>query len=151
MTSYLLVVNVLIALTWPAHESHTKALNWFQRHSARGWATCPFTQAAFVRIVSNPTFSRDSVTPQEAISLLESNVRHSDPRFWPDEMEYTKPVQAFSRKLFGHRQVTNATFLGWRCTGKANWSRSIAAWRTYGRRNRWRRICWFCGESYAEL
>jgi len=112
MSGYLLDVNVLIALMWPAHESHATALNWFQRNNSQGWATCPFTQAAFVRIVSNPAFSRDAVTPQEAVSLLESNLRHTHHEFWPDELDFVAATRSFLPTLIGHRQVTDAYLLG---------------------------------------
>ena len=70
MTAFLLDVNVLIALMWPAHEGHARVQHWFRRNSRGGWATCPLTQAAFVRIIANPAFSPDAVTPQEATKLL---------------------------------------------------------------------------------
>ena len=68
MKGYLLDTNLLIALLWPSHDAtRALALRWFTRHRAKGWATCPLTQAGFVRIVSNPAFSRDAVQPREAI------------------------------------------------------------------------------------
>ena len=65
--------NLLIALLWPSHERHELALKWFIRRRGQGWATCPFTQAGFVRIVSNPAFSRDAVHPREAVQVLSAN------------------------------------------------------------------------------
>jgi hypothetical protein len=112
MTGFLLDVNVLIALMWPAHESHPQVEEWFARHGRQGWATCPFTQAAFVRIVSNPAFSRDAVTPQEAINLLSGNFRHRYHRFWSDEIGLREAVETFQGRLLGHRQVSDAYLLG---------------------------------------
>lgn len=112
MTAFLLDVNVLIALMWPAHEGHTQAQEWFGRKSRDGWATCPFTQAAFVRIISNPAFSSDAVTPQEALKLLAANLNHPSHHFWPDEIGLVAATQAFARRLVGHQQVTDAYLLG---------------------------------------
>jgi uncharacterized protein len=112
MTAFLLDVNVLIALMWPAHESHTQAQEWFGRKSRAGWATCPFTQAAFVRIISNPAFSSDAVTSQEALKLLATNLNHPSHRFWPDEISFVEAVQPFAQRLAGHQQVTDAYLLG---------------------------------------
>jgi len=112
MTAFLLDVNVLIALMWPAHENHTQAQGWFGRKSRDGWATCPFTQAAFVRIISNPAFSSDAVTPQEALKLLAANLNHPSHHFWPDEIGLVTATQAFVRRLVGHQQVTDAYLLG---------------------------------------
>jgi uncharacterized protein len=112
MTAFLLDVNVLIALMWPAHEAHTQAQVWFSRKSRAGWATCPFTQAAFVRIITNPAFSRDAVTPQEAVKLLGVNLNHPAHRFWADELSFVQATQPFDRRLAGHQQVTDAYLLG---------------------------------------
>ena len=112
MTAFLLDVNVLIALMWPAHESHEEAQDWFGRNSREGWATCPLTQAAFVRIVTNPAFSTDAVTPQEAVKILTANIKHSSHRFWADEIGFVDAVEPFARRLAGHQQVTDAYLLG---------------------------------------
>ena len=112
MTAVLLDVNVLIALLWPAHEGHHRAQSWFGQNAAAGWATCPFTQAAFVRIVSNPAFSRDAVAPKEAVNLLAANVRHKSHQFWADEIDFVTAVWPFVGRLRGHQQVTDAYLLG---------------------------------------
>ena len=112
MTAFLLDVNVLIALMWPAHESHAQVQDWFSRKSRQGWATCPFTQAAFVRIITNPAFSRDAVTPLEAVKLLGANLNHPSHRFWADEISFVQATQPFARRLAGHQQVTDAYLLG---------------------------------------
>ena len=112
MTAFLLDVNVLIALMWPAHEGHTEVQSWFRQKSGEGWATCPFTQAAFVRIISNPAFSRDAVTPQEAMKILGANVKHTSHRFWADEISFVQAAAPFAQRLEGHQQVTDAYLLG---------------------------------------
>ena len=50
MTTYLLDVNVLIALTDPAHVQHEPAHDWFARTGQRAWATCPLTENGLLRI-----------------------------------------------------------------------------------------------------
>jgi toxin-antitoxin system PIN domain toxin len=112
MTAVLLDVNVLIALLWPAHEGHQRAQSWFAHNASAGWATCPFTQAAFVRIVSNPGFSRDAVTPKEAVNLLAVNVRHKSHQFWADEIDIVSAIWPLLGRLSGHQQVTDAYLLG---------------------------------------
>ena len=88
------------------------ALKWFARHRAKGWATCPFTQAGFVRIVSNPAFSRDAVQPREAVQVLSLNTAAKDHAFWPDEFPFTDAVAFAGVRLLGHQQVTDAYLLG---------------------------------------
>ena len=112
MRRYLLDTNLLIALLWPSHERHDLALKWFTRHRAKGWATCPITQAAFVRIVSNPAFSRDAVQPREAIHVLSANTAAKDHAFWADELPVAEAVAFAGIRLMGHQQVTDAYLLG---------------------------------------
>jgi uncharacterized protein len=112
MAGCLLDVNVLIALMWPAHEGHQRAQHWFRQHAVEGWATCPLTEAAFVRIVSNPAFSSDAPEPREAVDILGANLKHPHHRFWPDDVGFVKAVQPFAKKLAGHKQVTDAYLLG---------------------------------------
>jgi uncharacterized protein len=112
MKGYLLDTNLLIALLWPSHEQHDLALKWFTRHRARGWATCPITQAGFVRIVSNPAFSRDAVQPREAVQVLSANTVANDHAFWPDEVPVAQAVTFAGVRLIGHQQVTDAYLLG---------------------------------------
>jgi toxin-antitoxin system PIN domain toxin len=112
VTAFLLDVNVLIALMWPAHEGHSQSQEWFSRKSREGWATCPFTQAAFVRIVTNPAFSRDAVSPQEAMKILGDNLKHTSHQFWADNISFVQAAQQFGERMTGHLQVTDAYLLG---------------------------------------
>lgn len=112
MTAFLLDVNVLIALLWPAHVSHARAQSWFAHRQREGWATCSVTQAAFVRIICNPAFSPDALTPKEAVKLLAANVKHSSHQFWTDEIGFLEATQPFVSRLEGHQQVTDAYLLG---------------------------------------
>jgi uncharacterized protein len=109
---YLLDVNLLIALLWPSHARHESAVNWFARRRAKGWTTCPITEAGFVRIVSNPAFSRDAVTPREAVGVLAANTAAEDHQFWPDDLAFTEAVAFAGAHLVGHQQVTDAYLLG---------------------------------------
>lgn len=109
MSAYLLDVNVLVALMWPTHEAHSRTHKWFLRNGQHGWATCPFTEAGFVRVLSNPAFSPDAVTPQEALALLASNLKQGGHRFWPADLPLPKAAERF--RLVGHRQITDAYLL----------------------------------------
>jgi uncharacterized protein len=109
----LLDVNVLIALLWPAHEHFEAAHEWFASRAGRArWATCPLTQLAFVRIVSNPAFSRDALGPADALRLLESNLAHPGHEFWADDIGLLEAVGPLAPRLQGHRQLSDAYLLG---------------------------------------
>lgn len=112
MTAFLLDANVLIALAWPTHSAHERVQRWFSRNATQGWATCPFTECAFVRIVSNPAFSPNFLTLPEAIRLLTLNVNHPTHLFWSDDLPLEDAVRHFRGRLVGHNQVTDAYLLG---------------------------------------
>jgi toxin-antitoxin system PIN domain toxin len=48
---YLLDVNVLIAAIWTTHADHAKADAWIHHKEL---ATCPFSEAGFLRISTHP-------------------------------------------------------------------------------------------------
>jgi len=108
----LLDVNLLVALVWPAHEAHETVMAWFARTARGGWATCPLTQAGFVRILANPAFHRDAVSPSEATKVLQANLRHPSHRFWPMDVEFPAAVAPLAGQIAGHRQITDAYLLG---------------------------------------
>lgn len=112
MTVHLLDINVLVSLMWPAHENHDRAQEWFLKYSKIGWATCPLTQAGCIRILSNPSFSSDAVTPQEAIKMLATNLEHPAHQFWPDDLGFAEAAQPIQKQIGGHQQITDAYLVG---------------------------------------
>jgi uncharacterized protein len=108
----LLDVNVLLAMIWPRHEAHAKVQQWLSRSGREKWATCPFTETAFVRILSNPAFSRDALTPADALRLLEANLAHPAHQFWSDDLGFPQAISSYSPRIVGHQQVTDAYLLG---------------------------------------
>ena len=111
-TGFLLDVNVFIAMAWPTHREHQKVHEWLARHAREGWATSPLTQTSFVRILSNPAFSANALTPTDALTLLQANLAHPAHRFWADEVSMIDSMKPFTQKLAGHQQVTDAYLLG---------------------------------------
>ena len=68
--SYLLDVNVLLALAWPNHVHHGAARTWFASAQGSGWQTCGVTESGFIRVSSNVRVTPDARTPAEAALLL---------------------------------------------------------------------------------
>ncbi len=102
---------MLIALSWPHHIHHAKAHEWFQDTGRKGWATCPLTQCAFIRISSNRQIIADAVTPKEALGALTEIVSVPGHHFWPDTLAPTETEAFASAAFVGHRQVTDAYLL----------------------------------------
>jgi uncharacterized protein len=107
----LLDISILTALLWPAHEHHDVAHRWFGRRANAPWATCSLTQLGFVRIVSNPAFSRDALSPVDALSLLGENLSHPAHEFWSDSLQVPAAVKDLEARLHGYRQLTDAYLL----------------------------------------
>ena len=119
--TYLLDVNVLIALAWPSHTHHRIAQTWFRRTGRADWATCPITQMGFVRISSNSKFIDGAVNPHGAIQLLENVMKLTCHTFWPDDLSLTDYAshddsrESIWTYVIGHRQVTDAYLLSLAC------------------------------------
>lgn len=104
MTTYLLDVNVLIALSVPTHQHHRSASEWLGHGSA--WATTPMTEAAYVRLMSNPRVVGYDVTPVAAVSALATMRGLSDHSFIPDTSSLADPLIDVAR-LTGSKLVTD--------------------------------------------
>lgn len=111
MKAALLDLNILTALLWPAHEHHEAAHRWFAARGGAQWATCSLTQLGFVRIVSNPVFSRDALSPVEALGLLADNLTHASHEFWTEALQLPSAVKAMESSIQGYRQLTDAYLL----------------------------------------
>ncbi len=101
----LLDTNVLLALAWPNHQHHASAHAWFAAHAKSGWATCAFTQLGFIRLSSNPAYTANAVSPQEAATLLRQWTRLKSHRFWPSPSAEDPAIYVHS---IGHQQVNDA-------------------------------------------
>lgn len=111
MKTALLDLNILTALLWPAHEHHEAAHRWFGVRRKARWATCAITELGLIRLVTNPSFSRDALSPADALVLLASNLAHESHDFWIEDLSVVAALEAVPRKLQGYKQVTDAYLL----------------------------------------
>jgi toxin-antitoxin system PIN domain toxin len=111
VSRFLLDVNVLMALSWPSQVHHKLATEWFIGKKRSGFSTCPLTQAAFVRLSSNPSVLKNAVTPADALTLLERITELPGHQFWPDDLPVADAIGG-DRMITGHRQITDAYLIG---------------------------------------
>jgi toxin-antitoxin system PIN domain toxin len=104
----LLDANALIALGWPAHEHHGRMRQWFSAHAHQGWATTALSQAAFVRIVSQPAFAGRPIPVAHVAELLLRNTAHPQHRLLALDFGLEQVLGTCTGGLYGHRQVTDA-------------------------------------------
>jgi toxin-antitoxin system PIN domain toxin len=81
--TFLLDVNVLIALIDPGHVGHDAAHAWFEREGRNDWATCPITQNSVVRIVGHPRYPNTTGSPAEAAEIVRKLCALEGHSFWP--------------------------------------------------------------------
>lgn len=112
MRASLLDVNVLIASVDEGHVAHKRVHAWLHESASEPWATCPLTQAGFVRIISKPGFHQHPVSVAEALALLGDITQRPGHRFWPIDISLAEAVQPLQERLYGHRQLTDAYLLG---------------------------------------
>ena len=86
MTTFLLDVNVLIALIDPAHLQHDLAHEWFERIGAQSFATCPITENGLLRIVGHPKYPNSPGPPSVVAKSLAVVRELKGHQFWPDEI-----------------------------------------------------------------
>jgi uncharacterized protein len=107
----LLDTNVLIALADESHTAHGKVRRWFRTTAELRWATCPLTEAGFVRVVCNPRYQEPAVDPDDARAMLGALTALPGHQFWPIDFGFEEAVAPFAERFFGHLQVTDVYLL----------------------------------------
>jgi toxin-antitoxin system PIN domain toxin len=112
LTRYLLDVNVLLSLVWEDLQSHARVKSWFLATGYKSFATCPLTQAGFVRISSSPRVLPKPASMRDAFELLAQLTQTKEHLFWPLEVPLREATAFCADKLFGPSQLTDAYLLG---------------------------------------
>jgi hypothetical protein len=108
----LLDVNVLLALAWPNHPFHELSRAWFVRMAKQGWASCLLTEAAFVRLSSNPAVVPTAKPPIQCYLLLEELKHFGRHRFLRDQRISTAKFRSSMVRDRGVRSQPS-TLAGW--------------------------------------
>lgn len=109
--TFLLDVNVLIALVDPQHVAHETVQQWFQEKGRARWATCPLTENGLIRIVSHPKYTNSLGSPTAALKLLGTLYRLGRHEFWPDSISLLDAALIHPLKLATSQQVTDTYLL----------------------------------------
>ncbi len=84
---HLLDVNVLIALGDSNHPHRAAALQFFEKCATlEGWATCPLTENAFIRIFGAHSYPHGPGSTAEARRVLNTFRAAPGHQFWPDDL-----------------------------------------------------------------
>ncbi len=106
---YLLDVNVLIAVLDKDHIHHRAARGWFDMPGLE-WVLCPFTEAGFLRITTNP--KTGFLNLQQATAMLARLAGEPGYHYETIPADWRTLTRPFAKYIFGHNQVTDAWLLG---------------------------------------
>jgi toxin-antitoxin system PIN domain toxin len=79
MTSYLIDINVWLAMTWDLHPQHAPAARWSRSRSTATFLFCRFTMLGLIRLLTNSKVMGGSTTSVgEALNIYDQWI--ADPR-----------------------------------------------------------------------
>jgi uncharacterized protein len=108
----LLDANVLIAFFDSQHICHKLAIEWFRSENGDGWATCPITENAVLRVLTNANYSKvKKFNIRQLMNLFRENAKATDHVFWPDDISLISESLIYPEKVFGHKQLTDIYLL----------------------------------------
>jgi hypothetical protein len=110
VTTYLLDVNLLLALTDPMHIHHEVAHLWFVEKGQQAWATCPLTENGFVRIASHPNYPNRPGEAPVVLDILRQLCETPGHHFWTDNISLLQILAAGA--IITHGQITDVYLLG---------------------------------------
>ena len=93
------------------HVHHEAAHGWFAAAQANGWATCPLTQNAVLRILGQPGYPNSPGPPAVVAPLIAALIRHPQHQFWPDGLSLLNQSGVDSYMLLEARQLTDTYLL----------------------------------------
>jgi toxin-antitoxin system PIN domain toxin len=106
---YLLDINVLVAILDEDHVHHQAATKWFDTPGLQ-WAICPFTEAGLLRYMTRP--KTGDMSMEEATAMLAQLKQEPGYHYQPISTDWLALSGRFSKRLFGHNQITAAYLLG---------------------------------------
>lgn len=109
-TTWLLDVNVLLALLDPVHPHHATAHGWFVDASA-SWASCSLTQNGALRIMAHPRYGNAVASVAVAAELLAELCSQPGHVFWPSDLSLLDSSLIDRERLLASDQVTDTYLL----------------------------------------
>ena len=109
--TFLLDVNVLIALIDPTHVGHDAAHLWFGATGAASWATCPLTENGVIRIVGHPKYPNSAGSPAAAAAIVSRLRTLPGHAFWKDDFSLLDSAIVEIARIAISAQVTDTYLL----------------------------------------
>jgi uncharacterized protein len=109
--TFLLDINVIIALIDPTHVGHDAAHRWFADEAQPSWATCPLTENGVIRIVGHPKYPNSPGSPAEVARIVTQLRAMPGHVFWPDDISLMDADHVDCAGLRTSAQVTDSYLL----------------------------------------
>ncbi len=113
--SFLLDVNVLIALVDRYHEHHDAAHQWLKTNSSDNWATCAITENGVIRIIANPRYPNSTNSPAVVAEMLAELKYVAGHEFWSEAVSILDSRIFARHRLLSSKQITDTYCWAWRC------------------------------------
>ncbi|MBN2125574.1 MAG: VapC toxin family PIN domain ribonuclease [Deltaproteobacteria bacterium] len=110
MTTCLLDVNLLLALSDPMHVHHETAHRWFADKGQRAWATCPLTENGFIRIASHPNYPNRPGDVTAVLVIFRQLCGARGHHFWSEDVSILHILEP--GVIVTHGQITDVYLLG---------------------------------------
>jgi len=110
MTTYLLDVNLLLALSDPMHIHHEAAHRWFAAKGRAAWATCPLTENSFLRIASHPNYPNRPGDIPAVLAILRQFCKAQGHQFWAENISILEILEPGA--IITHAQITDVYLAG---------------------------------------
>ncbi|WP_397423323.1 TA system VapC family ribonuclease toxin [Phenylobacterium sp.] len=109
--TFLLDVNILIALIDRSHVDSSRAHAWFAREGRHSFATCPLTENGVLRIVGGPRYPTPHGSASAVLPALEALCALPGHVFWPDAISLRDQQHLVRRRLLSSGDVTDIYLL----------------------------------------
>ena len=109
--TFLLDVNVLIAILDPDHVAHSLALAWFDEVGHRAWATSPTIQNGVIRIMGAAKYDTVPFSCAEIADVLVRWVRAPEHQFWADDLSLLDDRLIDIRQFTSPGRITDSYLL----------------------------------------
>lgn len=110
MTTYLLDVNLLLALLDPMHIHHEPAHRWFADKGHQAWATCPLTENGCIRIASHPSYPNRPGGVPAVLDIFRRLSQAPGHHFWSEDISIIQILDPDA--VITHAQITDVYLLG---------------------------------------
>ena len=103
-------VSALLSLLDEEHRKHNSVFSWFTANAGEGWASCPLAQNGFLRVISQPSYSRTRSLTEAHERLLDaaSDINH---QFIADDISLLDNTLVRFPDVAGPGQLTDVYLL----------------------------------------